>query len=256
MPVPSKSTLAAPDPAPGASLHQSKHPHSVCYAQLLSERMNQLPAAVVTLPEKYLSKWEAPKKSKDGFTAEAVIQGLELDRICRGISEGLFDISQRDIESIGGVACFHNIFIRAYERFFLDPHLSQLFNETPSQRSPEEHGKLLGGFLLLRIAQDDTYVLMRRAGYGHGLGEGHRRARMCPLRPEEDRGRRFLRSQALAWLGHVSIAVDEVLSSTNDSKIRHAFKLKLMNGLKDAVWEMYSPFVMDNVDAYLCPREG
>ena len=50
----------------------------------------------------------------------------------------------------------------------------------------------------------------------------------------------------------MSIAVDEVLSATTtDAAKLRTFKLKLMNGLREAVFEMYSPFVMDNVDQFL-----
>ena len=50
----------------------------------------------------------------------------------------------------------------------------------------------------------------------------------------------------------MSIAVDEVLGpTTTDAAKLRTFKLKLMNGLREAVFEMYSPFVMDNVDQYL-----
>jgi len=148
----------------------------------------------------YASQWKCPQEPPEGFTAQSIAEGLNLDGACRGVNEGLWDISSSDLQHIGGTEGFMNIFIRAYERFHVDPHLRVLFNETPTQRSPEEHGKLLGGFLLMRIAPDDTYRQLRMAGYGHGLGGGHYRARTCPLRPKQHRGARFLHSQALSWL--------------------------------------------------------
>jgi len=207
-------------------------------------------APLVLSPAKYMSKWKAVESCKS-VTQSAVEEGLDLDRQCRGVSEGLFDIDSKDIKNIGGSLRFFDIFIRAYERFFADPHLRVLFNESPECRTAEEHGKLLGSFLLARISFDRTYSEMRVEGYGHGLGGAHARARNCPHRPAEHRGRRFLKSQGYAWLGHVSIAVDEVLADMKDSKKRYAFKLKLMNGLKDAVFEMYSPWVNDDVKAYV-----
>jgi len=188
--------------------------------------------------------------SPEKITQLAVARGLQVEQDSRGFSQGFFDLSKEELKSVGGNEAWLDIFIRAYERFFADPHMLTLFNETSTQRTPEEHGKLLGGFLLMRITySDSTYVELRHQGIGHGLGGSHWRARNCPARKPEHQGKGFLKSQGYAWLGHVAFAVDDVLENVPRSSNSDLFRKKILTGLYETVFQFYGPWVNDNVSA-------
>jgi len=166
----------------------------------------------------------------DGNTVEVVKEEgtKEAIRLGKALMEKETDrflqINRGDVEDIGGTEAFLQIFVRFYERLFADPYMFSLFHDRDA-RPPEEHGKLLGGFILAHFTSDNTYYNMRASGKGHGMIGSHHQA-MDSKHRGANAGRQFLRSQMYCWLGHMELAMGDVGVTAVD------FKAKLLTYLK------------------------
>mmetsp|Transcript_15213 Transcript_15213/g.17229 ORF Transcript_15213/g.17229 Transcript_15213/m.17229 type:complete len:189 (+) Transcript_15213:146-712(+) len=143
-------------------------------------------------------------------------------------------IRQTDVEALGGRDGFLRIFSRFYERLHEDPLLNVLFNESAEERSPSAHAELLGSFILAATTKDQTYFGLKER---HGIPIAHQRAKNCPLRSEEHRGKGFTDNQSLCWLAHMSEACD-------DLGVAEEFRDRLCLFLGAAMGR-YGPFIKD-----------
>ena len=116
--------------------------------------------------------------------------------------------------------------------------MAVLFNESPEQRPPSQHGILLGTFILAHINGDDSYHKLRRAGMGHGLGLSHYRAKSCPHRPSSERGRGFTEKQSEFWIASMQMAC------LKDFKVGEEFTAKFILWLASMLGH-YAPFIKD-----------
>jgi truncated hemoglobin YjbI len=184
----------------------------------------------------------------------AFSEAVELGQACEQMHGGyhassttLRDMSPFEYAEVGGKATFNLIFETFYSKLFAEPEMAELFNESPEQRPAKEHGELLASFLLERFYKesDEVYRELIFEGKGHGLGRAHSRAKTCPRRSEEHRGRGFRKSQGYAWIGFLSAACDEVLAakpSLVDTR-NPVMKNKLLNSVVPLVFRFYGPWI-------------
>mmetsp|Transcript_31425 Transcript_31425/g.50326 ORF Transcript_31425/g.50326 Transcript_31425/m.50326 type:complete len:205 (-) Transcript_31425:353-967(-) len=198
---------------------------------IVKKKKDQL---VVDRPEAKIPGEVISPERLEQITAAMVKLGTETLQQANNTSWD-FPTSQM-IDTLGGRDAFLAIFTRFYERLFADPLMRTLFNETPEQRKPEEHGLLLGSFILGFVLGDGSYGRVLNTGVGHGLGHAHQRAKGCPMREKKHIGKGFTVNQSRAWLGHFTTACRE--------KGTEELGKSLPFWLGTQLWR-YGPFVED-----------
>lgn len=195
-----------------------------------------LPTATVIDDDGYMASVEASRELID------IGQKIhdEADRRLRERYQGVLNLvtkpSKADITVLGGKEVFLAIFTRFYEHLHNTPVLKTLFNESPKERTAKQHGTLLGSFVLQITGYDRSpYSKLMREGKGHGLGQGHSRAKSCPHRPKDHQGRGFTWDQAHAWLGCMDTACKEMGASDE-------FRDTLVHWLSSAM-AFYGPMI-------------
>jgi truncated hemoglobin YjbI len=164
----------------------------------------------------------------------------EADRRLRVEYNGVLGLVRKlttaDFNRLGGVDPFIAIFVRFYEHLHSTPVLKTLFNESLEERSAEEHGTLLGSFVMQISGYGvSQYSKLLYKGKGHGLGKAHTRAKSCPHRPAGHQGRGFTWDQAHAWLGCMDLAC-------RDKGIPDEFRDTLVHWLSSAM-AFYGPMI-------------
>lgn len=169
--------------------------------------------------------------------AAMVKRGVEIMALSRRHPSGVpRSPTKAMVEELGGREAFLEVIGTFYERLFADPRMRVLFTEFRDEKSPQEHGRLLGSFILVFIGGDSKhYRAMVSSGKGHGLSAGHTRAKRCPHRPVVHQGKPFTWQQSRAWLGHMEAACTA-------SRMSSDFAQSLVLLLARRMW-VYEPFI-------------
>ena len=142
-----------------------------------------------------------------------------------------------EIRSMGGKDGVVRLFGFHYRRLFQDPRMSVLFDVShqDSNVSAAAHGERLALALLGRWVGLKDYARLRGGDLFSNLEGAHQRAKRCPLRSAETRGRGFTEDQRDSWLGHVWLAAEE---AGNDQKLCDKLAIHLAS-----VIDVYAPFL-------------
>lgn len=148
-------------------------------------------------------------------SAQQVGQGIYNAYFPLSTEECFCQLSDVDVDSVGGLQGWISIFARFYELFMADATLKGLFDYTNpdvAEMDPKVHGRRFGLWLLARHSTGQYSELYMRERGGHlfgNIGRAHERAINCPFRQKVPPGTRFTQEEYTTWLGFQKQAMEE-----------------------------------------------